>query len=110
MNRQITNCTVSVVPMSAPRIMARELEKLISPALTSPMVSAVDADELWKTIVEKIPVIRPYKGFPTAYLMYALMRTSMSFRTAEERLNMPIRNKMMPLMMINICFVANTYP
>ena len=57
-------------------------------------------------MVEKMPVRRPKNGLPTAYLMYCLMRTSISFRTAEERLIIPIKNKTIPLIMINISLIA----
>ena len=107
--RQMTSWTVNVVPISAPKIMARELEKLINPALTSPMVRTVDAEELWKAIVETMPVSNPEIGLPTAYFMNFLIRTSINFLMEEERLTMPIRNKMTPLTMIKMSFIAKFY-
>ncbi len=108
--RQTTNCTVRVVPISAPRMMAKELEKPMRPALTRLIVSAVEVPELWKIMVEKMPVRRPKKGLPTAYLIYSFIRTSINFRTALERLITPTRNRTILQITMNISLIAKSVP
>ncbi len=45
--------------MSAPKMMASELHKLIRPALTRPIVNAMEAEELWKKMVGTAPAKSP---------------------------------------------------
>ena len=60
--RIATNHPVIVVPTLAPKIMPRAAEKLISPALTKPMVATVVALEDCKIAVVAAPVNAPDRG------------------------------------------------
>jgi len=66
--------------------------KLRAPPLTIPTMREVVVDELWKIVVERIPINRAINGLLVAVNMFSA-KSPPRFLIPEERPFIPTRNK-----------------